>query len=94
MREAGPTVRETIVPQSSYFASRRITKLSPTVGVFLANGVLGAWERNRARRFSTIEQYAIAKMALFQSFDERAAPAEMGEPVLVRAADLDPSWKS
>lgn len=59
------------------------------VAVFLSTGVLGAWERSHAREFSAAERYAIAKMALFQAFDERAGPAELGERVFVRTLDLD-----
>jgi hypothetical protein len=57
--------------------------------VFLASGVLTAWEQAHGRRFSTAEQYAIAKMALFQAFDERPRPELMRADVFVRAADLD-----
>jgi hypothetical protein len=64
-------------------------KRGPTVAVFLSTGVLQAWEQSHAREFSAAERYAIAKMALFQAFDERAGPAQMGAAVLVRASDLD-----
>jgi hypothetical protein len=50
---------------------------------------LQAWEQSHAREFSAAERYAIAKMALFQAFDERTGPAKMGVAVLVRASDLD-----
>lgn len=36
---------------------------------------------------SGTERYAVAKMALFQAFDERAEPGAMREAVVVRAAD-------
>ena len=35
------------------------------------------------------ERYAVAKMALFQAFDERTEPALMKDPVHVRAADVE-----
>jgi len=60
-----------------------------TIVVFLSTGVLRAWEQTHAHEFSATERYAIAKMALFQAFDERSGPAELGDRVLVRAADLD-----
>ena len=41
------------------------------------------------RQLSTTERYAIAKMALFQAFDERPVPALMKDPVHVRAADVE-----
>jgi len=64
-------------------------KSGPTVAVALPIHVLGTWEQNHGREFSVAERYAIAKMALFQAFDERAGPAEMVEAVHVRALDLD-----
>jgi len=64
-------------------------KTGPTAGVFLSAGVLHAWEQSHGREFSAAERYAIAKIALFQAFDERAGPAEMRADVRVRAADLD-----
>ena len=64
-------------------------KTTPTVAVFLSAGVLHAWEQNHGREFSAAERYAIAKMALFQAFDERAGPAEMRTDVRVRPADLE-----
>jgi hypothetical protein len=58
-------------------------------GVFVAEAVLHAWEAAHARQLSSTERYAIAKLALFQAFDERATPALMREDVRVRAADVD-----
>jgi hypothetical protein len=60
-----------------------------SVTVFLSAGVLRAWEQRHGREFSAAERYAIAKMALFQAFDERAGPADMVEAVNVSGADLD-----
>lgn len=39
------------------------------------------------RNLSNTECYAIAKMALFQAYDERETPAAMHQPVRVRASD-------
>jgi hypothetical protein len=64
-------------------------KSSPTVTVALSTDVLRDWEQSHGREFSVSERYAIAKMALFQAFDERAGPGEMAEAVHVRALDLD-----
>jgi hypothetical protein len=44
-----------------------------------------AWEAVHARTLSSTERYAIAKLALFQAFDERAAPPETA--VEVRVSD-------
>ena len=59
------------------------------VGVVVSDGAIRAWEEARARQLSSAERYAIAKMALFQAFDERPTPALMKDPVRVRTADLE-----
>ena len=58
-------------------------------GVLVAETALRGWEAAHARELSSTERYAIAKLALFQAFDERATPALMREDVRVRAADVD-----
>jgi hypothetical protein len=55
----------------------------------VSDGAIRAWEEARARQLSSAERYAIAKMALFQAFDERPTPALMKDPVRVRTADLE-----
>ena len=57
--------------------------------VVLGNTVARAWEEAHAQTLSETERYAIAKMALFQAFDERLTPSLMKQPVRVRPADLD-----
>lgn len=55
--------------------------------------VLGAgateWQARHGRELSSTERYAVAKMALFQAFDERTAPERMKDEVRVRAADVE-----
>jgi len=51
-------------------------------------GVL-AWQQSHARELSGTERYALAKIALFQAFDERGEPALMREAVKVRPSDID-----
>jgi len=58
------------------------------VPVFVGDAAVGGWETDHDRLLSATERYAVAKMALFQAFDERSSPAVMGETVHVRAADL------
>ena len=41
----------------------------------------------RGRSLADNERYAIAKLALFQAFDERPEPAAMRDEVVVRASD-------
>ena len=63
-------------------------KTSVPVSVFVSAEAVEEWERQHHRDLSPTERYAIAKMALFQAFDERANPALMKDPVRVRPADV------
>ncbi|HUK15989.1 MAG TPA: hypothetical protein VLW65_06220 [Bryobacteraceae bacterium] len=58
-------------------------------GVFLAEEAVRAWEAAHERTLNSTERYAVAKVALFQAFDERSAPAQMKEGVRVRPADVE-----
>jgi hypothetical protein len=40
------------------------------------------------RELNSTERYAVAKMALFQAFDERAGPDQMRQPIQVRPEEL------
>ena len=42
-----------------------------------------------ARELSLTERYAVAKIALFQAFDERPDPAQLRDEVRVRNADVE-----
>jgi len=57
--------------------------------VVVPDGAIARWEAAHQRELSDTERYAIAKMALFQAFDERATPALMKADVLVRTADVE-----
>jgi hypothetical protein len=57
--------------------------------VCVADAPLTAWESAHGRQLSDNERYAIAKMALFQAFDERATPALMKDDVIVLDADVE-----
>jgi len=63
-------------------------KSARPVSVFVADAALRSWEQAHARALTATEQYAIAKMALFQAFDERATPVLMKQAVRVRPADV------
>lgn len=58
-------------------------------GVLLADETVGGWEADHQRSLNATERYAVAKLALFQAFDERTSPAQMKDPVRVRRADAD-----
>jgi hypothetical protein len=57
------------------------------VSVFLLDSALAPWQREYQRELNSTERYAVAKLALFQAFDEREAPEQMREEVSVRPAD-------
>lgn len=59
------------------------------VPVVLGEPALAGWQQRQGRLLNSTERYAIAKMALFQAFDERENPALMKLEVQVRAADVD-----
>ncbi|MBZ5582289.1 MAG: hypothetical protein LAQ30_08815 [Acidobacteriia bacterium] len=59
------------------------------VSVFLPDPVVEAWQAAHAREMGSNERYAVAKLALFQAFDERLAPHQMREEIRVRAADIE-----
>src|SRR5947207_2133857 len=56
--------------------------------VVLLDAALHAWQKQYGRELNSTECYAIAKMALFQAFDERESPGMLKDAVCVRAADL------
>jgi len=59
------------------------------ISVLLSDEAVHAWETSHERELSATERYAVAKIALFQAFDERAEPALMQNAVRVRNADID-----
>jgi hypothetical protein len=59
-----------------------------SASVLLSNEALAPWESATARTLTPTERYAVAKIALFQAFDDRATPALMREEVRVRPADV------
>jgi hypothetical protein len=59
------------------------------VEVQVPNTAIESWERAHGRQLSSTERYAVAKLSLFQAFDERPAPGRMHEPVRVRNADIE-----
>jgi hypothetical protein len=64
-------------------------KASMPVSVLLSDTAIEDWESRHGRTVHGSERYAIAKMALFQAFDERPTPAAMSADVRVRAADVE-----
>ena len=63
-------------------------RTSAPVSVLVSDAAVESWQKETARTLSGTEKYAVAKMALFQALDERAAPEALREPVRVRPADI------
>ncbi len=59
------------------------------VSVVSDEAAIDSWQAAHGREFSSAERYAVAKMALFQAFDERPTPALMKEAIRVRRADIE-----
>jgi hypothetical protein len=57
--------------------------------VRVGDGAMAAWQERHGREITSTERYALAKMALFQAFDERTSPERMKDEVLVRLADVE-----
>ncbi len=64
-------------------------KTSARVSVLMSDAAIRSWEERHGRALESNERYAIAKMALFQAFDERPDPASMSAPIRTRAADVE-----
>jgi hypothetical protein len=63
-------------------------KTSSQISVFINDEAMQSWQQESGRTLSTTEKYAIAKMALFQAFDERETPEAAAADVEVGPADV------
>ena len=59
------------------------------VTIFLSRPAIEAWQQSHGSELSPTEQYAVVKMSLFQTFDERTDFSGAPVDVLVSAADLE-----
>jgi hypothetical protein len=57
--------------------------------VLLGDDAVRAWQAAHQRELSSTEQYAIAKISLFQAFDDRPAPARMQDEVRVQKGGVE-----
>ena len=62
---------------------------SIAVTVLVSDEALDEWQQRNQRTLVASERYAVAKLALFQAFDERPDPASMSADVRVRAVDVE-----
>jgi hypothetical protein len=63
-------------------------KSSFPVSVSVSDSALEEWQKEHGRQLSSTERYAIAKLALFQAFDQRESPAALHEEVVVQPSDV------
>ncbi len=64
-------------------------KTSFEVSVCLPESIVAAWCAERGRELAGNERYAVAKMALFDAFDQREDPDSLRRKVLVSAPLLE-----
>jgi len=64
-------------------------KSSVLISVFVSEEALAAWQTQHRRQLGSTERYAIAKMALFQAFDERETPSDVAAEVIVQTHDVE-----
>jgi hypothetical protein len=58
-------------------------------GITIGGSAVAAWQKSHQRELSSTEVYALAKMALFQAFDECSNPAHMKGDVHVSEAVIE-----
>lgn len=63
-------------------------KSSFPLSVFIGDEAMASWQQESGRTLSAAERYAIAKMALFQAFDERETPEAACANVQVGPEDV------
>jgi hypothetical protein len=60
------------------------------VRIFVDKGALERWSARTGRQFTGTEEYAVAKMRLFQAFDEEESlSSEKAPELLVDESNLD-----
>ncbi len=84
-----PARREASAGTQFVFNVSADRKSSFPVSVFLSDEAVESWQREHARELGSTERYAVAKLALFQAFDQRPAPDAMSEEVRVQAPDVE-----
>ena len=57
--------------------------------IFVAKDALERWSKRNGRQFTGTEEYALAKMRLFQAFDEVEGLAEQTPDLMVDESNLD-----
>lgn len=59
------------------------------LSVFLPDSAVASWEAANHRLLSATEKYALAKLALFQTFDELSGPAEAKPEMTLHLAEVE-----
>ena len=84
-----PARREASTGAQFVFNVSADRKSSFPVSVFLSDEAVESWQREHGRDLSSTERYAVAKLALFQAFDQRPSPDAMNQEVCVQAPDVE-----
>ena len=81
--------------RQSRSASEYVFKLSADrarwrwAGIVMPDGAIAAWQSRNGRELSSSERYAIAKLRLFEVFDECAVPEAIPDAARVEEASID-----
>jgi hypothetical protein len=65
-------------------------KVMFSVSVFLPQAASAAWRQGHGRALTDSEQYAAAKMRLFQGFDELPKMQEAGRRLVIESGAIEP----
>src|SRR5437867_8689738 len=84
-----PVQRDAVAGTQYVFNVSADRRSSFSVSVFVSEDALERWQKEHDRELGSTERYAIAKLALFEAFDQREAPAAMSEEVRVQTAEVE-----
>jgi hypothetical protein len=59
------------------------------LSVLLPDSAVSAWEGANSRLLSATEKYALAKLALFQAFDDNPSPAQIEAEMRIHLAEVE-----
>src|SRR4051794_9158196 len=84
-----PAKRDGVAGTEFVFDISADRKSSFPLSVFLSDEAVESWQREHGRELGSTERYAVAKMSLFQAFDQRPSPEAMIEEVRIQSGDVE-----
>jgi len=84
-----PAERDNLPGAQYIFNVSADRKSSTSISVFVSEESLTTWQTQHGRQLGSTERYAIAKMALFQAFDQRETTSDMAAEVIVQTQDVE-----